>query len=166
MKKTILICYLFSLFLPTLIFSQKIDLSEEKSVKSYLNGKKFTVGDYGTVEFEYDTYDKEFGRIKFDVEYKISGEKKPKKIKLKAEIFIKYNDFNMPKFVRPFSLSYPESPYVESFSFPTNFELYENGELYYQERTSITMEDYLKSRTSGKIQPTDKGLIAPFKLCK
>ena len=90
-------------------FTQNIILSNEESLKKFLDDKQFVVGEYGTVTFHYSSYDKTFGKMEFNVEYLIPGEKKPRKILLKADIMLKLNDFMFPTFVRSISLSNPNS---------------------------------------------------------
>ena len=152
----------FGLFYSTIAFNQQIDLADEKSLRTFLDDKQFTVGNYGSIKFKYTGYDKDFGNVKFDVEYTIPGEKKPKKIAFKADITIKWDEFYLPKYARFFSLKNTNSFAQIFYNVPTNFELFENGELYYQDRTTITMEEYLKARKGGEYSIK----AAPFKLCK
>lgn len=143
-------------------FTQIIDLSNEESVKNFLDEKQFVVGEYGTIKFHYSNYDKTFGKIEFNVDYIIPGEKKPRKIMLKADIMIKMDDFVSPSFVRGFSLNIPNSFSILNLNRPTHFELFENGELYYQEKSNITMSEYLNARKSVDFAIKS----AQYKLCE
>jgi hypothetical protein len=143
-------------------FTQNIILSSEESLKKFLDDKQFVVGEYGTVTFHYSSYDKTFGKMEFNVEYLIPGEKKPRKILLKADIMLKLNDFMFPSFVRSISLSNPNSFLLLNLNLPTNFELFENGDLYYQDKLTMTMTDYLNARKSGSFSIT----APPYKLCE
>lgn len=158
MKKLVL---LFGLLCSTVAFNQSIKLSDENSVKTFLDNKQFNVGSYGSIKFKYVSYEKDFGTIKFNVEYSIPGEKKPKRITLNTDIMIKLDEFYATSFVRGFSLKSMNSFSQINLNLPTNFELYENGELYYQDKTTMTMNEYLEARKNGGFSIK----AAAYKLC-
>jgi hypothetical protein len=63
---------------------------------------------------------------------------------------IRLDDFSFPKYVRTITLSEANSYTTLNINAPTIFQLFENGEIYYQEKTSISMAEYINSITSGK----------------
>jgi hypothetical protein len=136
-------------------------LSDGLSVKEYLDGKQVKVAEYGELLFKYDKIDNDFGTINFNVTYIIPGGKKPKKIDFKAKILVQNDDFRSPSFVRGFSLQNDAVYYTPNYGFPTTFELYENGEIYYQDKQIISMSEYIKAQKSGVLIQSR----APFKIC-
>jgi hypothetical protein len=158
MKKLVV---LLGLLYSTVAFNQTIKLSDENSVKSLLDDKQFTVGNYGSIKFKYVSSEKDFGTIKFNVEYSIPGEKKPKRITLSTDIMIKLEEFYSTSFVRGFSLKSMNTFSQINLNLPTNFELYENGELYYQDKNTMTMKEYMEARKNGEFSIK----AAPYKLC-
>jgi hypothetical protein len=142
--------------------SQSINLSDPESVKEFLDETHYQLGDYGSVFFKYDKYDKDFGKIVFDAMYLLPGGKKPVKVLFKAEIMIANNDFISPSFVRSFVLRNPNSFVIDNYNYPLVFELYDNGELYYQEKLHMEKSEYILSRKSGQ---TFKN-IPPYKLAQ
>ncbi len=150
------------LSISTITNSQKILLSDESSVKSFLDDKQFTVGEYGTIKFKYTSYEKDFGMLKFNVEYLIPGGKKGKKIAMVADIMIKLDEFYSPSYVRFLSMKSGNSFTQLNYNLPTNFQLFENGELYFQDRTTISMTDYLNAIKTGKYSIN----AGEYKLCQ
>lgn len=128
------------------VLSQTIDLSSENSIREFLNDKEIKVGEYGTIQFTYEKYNREFGSIDFKVLYRFPD----RAIPLKANIMIRLDDFSFPKYVRAITLSDPNSYTSININAPTIFQLFENGEIYYQDKTTISMIDYINSITSGK----------------
>jgi hypothetical protein len=128
------------------VLSQTIDLSSENSIREFLNDKEIKVGEYGTVQFTYEKYNREFGSIDFKVLYRLPD----RAIPLKANIMIRLDDFSFPKYVRTITLSEANSYTTLNINAPTIFQFFENGEIYYQEKTSISMAEYINSITSGK----------------
>jgi hypothetical protein len=159
MKKLVV---LLGLLYSTVAFNQTIKLSDENSVKSFLDDKQFTVGNYGSVKFKYVSYEKDFGTMKFNVEYSLPGEKKPKRIALSTDIMIKLDEFYSTSYVRGFSLKSMNAFSQLNLNIPTNFELYENGELYYQDKTTMTMNEYMEARKTGEFSIK----TGPYKICQ
>lgn len=127
-------------------FSQTLDLTSETSIREFLNDKEIKVGEYGTIRFTYDKYNRDFGSIDFKILYQLTE----KTIPLKANIFIHLDEFGFPKYVRSITLSYPNSNEFLNIGAPTFFQLFENGEIYYQDKTTMSMQDFINSITSGR----------------
>lgn len=158
--KKVLMCMLITLKFNTLN-AQIVNLSDGLSVKEYLDGKQVKVGEYGELLFKYDKIDKDFGTINFNVTYIIPGGKKPKKIDFKAKILVQNDDFSSPSFVRGFSLHNDAVDFTPNYGLPSTFELCENGEIYYRDKLTISMSEYMQAQKSvGLIQSR-----APFKIC-
>ena len=145
----------------TVIFSQKVNLSNQESVKAFLDDKKFTVGNYGTVTFNYKEYDKDFNRLEFTVIYEVPGQKKPKKIMFETDIVLTWDEFTLPAFVRPIGLTVPGLLYLPNYNIPLFFDLYETGELYYMDKPEFKMQEYIESKTNGNFTH----ITGPYKLC-
>lgn len=126
--------------------SQTIDLRSENSIREFLNDKEIKVGEYGIIRFTYDKYTREFGSLDFKVLYMLSD----REIPLKANMMIYLDDFSFPNYVRAITLSDPNSYTPININAPTIFQLFENGEIYYQDKTTMSMADYINSITSGK----------------
>jgi len=141
---------LFSLFFALFIYhiglTQSIDLSSENSIREFLSDKEIKVGEYGSIQFTYEKYNREFGTIDFKVLYQLSD----RVIPLKANMMIHLDDFSFPNYVRAITLSDPNSYTPLNIHAPTIFQLFENGEIYYQDKTTMSMADYINSITSGK----------------
>lgn len=137
---------LFALAIFQSVLSQTIDLRSENSIREFLNDKEIKVGEYGIIRFTYDKYTREFGSLDFKVLYMLPDRTVP----LKANIMIHLDEFSFPKYVRAITLSDPNSYTTLNINAPTIFQLFENGEIYYQEKTSISMAEYINSITSGK----------------
>ena len=161
MKKMKKLIVLLVLLVSNLTYSQELILADESSVKSFLDDKQFTVGEYGTIKFKYVSYVKDFGMLKFNVEYLIPGGKKGKKIAMVADIMIKLDEFYSPSYVRGFSMKSGNSFTQLNYNLPTNFQLFENGELYFQDRTTLSMTDYLNAIKTGKYSIN----AGEYKLC-
>jgi len=140
--RTILI--ILFLFFFNLGFSQQINLSDKEDLVKFLNNKEFNVGNYGKIIFDFDKYEKNFNMVNFKVTYEIQGNKKPKKIKLYAKVYLSDDSFNSFGYVRDIKLTKEESVFFdEPYPFPTIFLLFENGELYYRDKNSMTMNQYI-----------------------
>jgi hypothetical protein len=150
------------IFISTLtLFGQNVNLSDIESTKSYLDGKTFTVGSYGTITFQYKSYDKDFNSLVFNVIYEIPSQKKPKKLLFETKIMLTFDEFVMPSFTRPVHLNAPGLLYSLNFDVPLYFDLYENGELYYMDKLNYDMEEYLDAKKNGRMF----NKTAPYKLC-
>jgi|GEM_PF-2696245 len=149
----ILICLLVS----TMAYSQVVNLTSDHSVREFLNEKEIKVGEYGTILFIYDKFEREFGSMDFKVQYQL----KDRVIPLKANIIIDLNEFSFPTYVRSITLSDPNSYTSLKINAPINFMIFENGELYYQDKTIISMDEYLNSIVTGKPLISSPG----FKRC-
>ena len=143
-------------------FSQMVNLSDHKSVKEFLNKKEFKVGDYGKIKFTFLKYDKDFGSLQFNVLYTINTQSKPIKKLMQCDVFVESNSFVLPNFMRGITLRNGSSMKMLNINAPSNFQLFENGELYYQDRAEIDMDEYIENITSGKYSLG----AAPYKLCK
>jgi hypothetical protein len=134
------------LFFQIFAFSQKIDLTSDNAIREYLNEKVFKVGGYGSVQFFYDKYNRDYGTIDFKVFYQFSD----KSIPLKASIYLKSDDFYIPNYFKSITIT-DVNPYnALNLGAPTLFQLFENGDLYYQEKTTISMEEWIAAISSGK----------------
>ena len=74
---------------------------------------------------------------------------------------IDLNEFSFPTYVRSITLSDPNSYTSLKINAPINFMIFENGELYYQDKTIISMDEYLNSIVTGKPLISSPG----FKRC-
>lgn len=157
-----IILTLLSFISTTVVFSQIINLSNAESVKEFLDDKKFTVGNYGTITFNYKEYDKDFNRLKFNVIYEVPSQKKPKKIIFETDVMLTWDEFTFPTFVRPIGLTVPGVLYLPNYNIPLFFDLYETGELYYMDKPEFNMQDYIESKINGNFIR----LTGPYKLCK
>ncbi len=143
----------------TLCKAQKIDLSNKDQIIDHLNKKEFTVGEYGKMLIKYDDYDKAFNALKFKVEFTpTSAEKKPKKVQLEVMIF-ENDGFYSPDYVKSFSLKTSGAYVNDKYNFPTNYYLFENGDLYYVDKPNLSMEDYIKSLTAGEFVKSPKSFL-------
>ena len=139
-----LLFFYFTIYFFT--YSQNIDLSSENAIREYLNDKEFKVGNYGKVQFIYDKFNRDFGSIDFRVLYQISDQTIP----LKASIFLNVDNFYSPKYFKAIIIS-DTNPYKSlNLGVPTIFQLFENGALYYQEKTTMTMDEWIGALSSGK----------------
>ena len=143
------------------LFGQKIILNDLESVKGYLDDKKFVVGEYGSITFKYKEYDKDFNQIKFSVFYEVPGQKKPKKLLFETAILLAWDEFTLPSFTRPIVLHVPGVLYQQNFNIPLFFDLYETGDLYYMDKPTFNMEEYIEAKTSGRFFTK----TAQYKLC-
>jgi hypothetical protein len=135
------------IFITTLsLYGQKVNLSDLESMKAYLDDKTFTVGNYGTITFQYKSYDKDFNSVVFTVIYEIPGQKKPKKLLFETKIMLTFDEFVIPSFTRPVHLSAPGLLYSMNFGIPLFFDLYENGEMYYMDKLNYDMQEYLDAK--------------------
>ena len=158
MKKLILVPLLFIL---SIGYSQKINLTDREELIKNLDKKEFNVGQYGILTMFYDDYDKDFKTLKFKVEFlPASNEKKSKKIKLETDIFLMDGFYN-PSYTISIALKTPGTFVNENYNFPTIFMLFENGELYFKDKTNLSMEDCIKLIKDGSI-----GSPSKFILCK
>ena len=132
------------------LLGQKITFNDIESVKGYLDDKKFVVGEYGTITFKYKEYDKDFNRIKFTVIYEVPGQKKPKKILFETDVLLSWDEFILPSFTRTIVLNAPGMLYQPNFNIPLFFDLYETGDLYYMDKPTYNMGEYIESKTSGR----------------
>jgi len=138
-------------------FSQKLDLKSENSLREFLNEKEIKVGDYGSLVFYYDKFNRDMGSVDFKVSYKLPDRTLP----LKANIMISLDEFSFPNYMRAITLSDPNSYKMLNIGAPLLFQIFENGAIYYQERTTMTMNDYINSITSG-----NSHILSPtYKLC-
>lgn len=138
----IILCSFFSVF----VHSQSLDLSSDQSVREYLNEKSFRVGEYGEITFVYEKYDREFGSL----EFKVSYQTKEQTIPLKARVLLMLDDFSFPGYVRSVILSSQNLTSPLLINAPTIFQLFSNGELYYQDKSTLSMGEYIESITTGK----------------
>jgi len=161
MKNIILTLFVFVSI--TILFGQKITLNDMESVKGYLDERKFAVGDYGTITFKYKEYRKDFNELTFNVIYEVPGQKKPKKLSFETHLSLEWNEFGLPSFTRPLIFVDPGLLYVPNFNGPYCFDLYETGDLYYMDKPTFNMEEYIDAKTSGLEYPKPKS--NPYKLC-
>jgi hypothetical protein len=147
------------LFLTICLSAQKINLSNKEELINYLNKKEFTVGEYGKIAFKYDSYDNNFKALKFKAEFTPSGsDKKAKKIQLETMIF-EHDGFYIQSYFRNLNLKTPGAFVSDNYDFPTIYNLFENGEMYYVEKPNISMEEYIKSITTGQYISASKNVL-------
>jgi hypothetical protein len=148
----IILCSTFSI-------AQKIDLSNKDQIIDYLNKKEFTVGEYGKIAFKYDSYDNNFKALKFKAEFTPSGtETKPKKIQLETMVF-ESDGFYIQDFCRNLTLKTPGAFLNDNYNFPTMFNLFENGDMYYVDKPNISMDEYIKAITTGQFISSAKNVL-------
>jgi hypothetical protein len=147
------------LFLTICLSAQKINLSNKEELINYLNKKEFTVGEYGKIAFKYDSYDNNFKALKFKAEFTPSGsDKKAKKIQLETMIF-ENDGFYIQSYFRNLTLKTPGAFVSDNYDFPTMYNLFENGEMYYVEKPNISMEEYIKAITTGQFISASKNVL-------
>ena len=145
----------------TIGFSQKIKLTDKKELIKELDNKEFNVGPYGKMIMYYDDFDKDFNKLKFNVEFMPASSDKKKKIKLATDIVFMDGFYN-PSYMTSFTLGKPGGSLMnEGYAFPTNFILFENGELYYADKTSLSMTEFIKAITTKATIQSPK-----YVLCK
>jgi hypothetical protein len=108
---------------------------------------------------KYDDYDKAFNAMKFKVEFTpTSSEKKPKKIQLETMIF-ENDGFYSPDYIKSFSLKTSGAYVNDKYNFPTNYNLFENGEMYYVDKPNISMDEYIRAITTGQFISSAKNVL-------
>jgi hypothetical protein len=158
MKNLLLTAFLL---LTTLLNAQKINLSNKEELIKFLNKKEVTVGQYGKMVLSYDSYDKAFNALKFKVEFTpTSSEKKPKKIQLETMVF-EADGFYIQDYVRNFDLKTPGAFVNDKYDFPTSFTFFENGEIYFRDQPTLSMEEYIKAIVNSTFISSAK-----YVLCK
>jgi hypothetical protein len=149
---SIILCSTFS-------YAQKINFSNKEEIINFLNKKEYTVGEYGKIAFKYDSYDNNFKALKFKAEFTPSGsDKKAKKIQLETMIF-EHDGFYIQSYFRNLNLKTPGAFVSDNYDFPTIYNLFENGEMYYVEKPNISMEEYIKSITTGQFISASKNVL-------
>lgn len=142
--KNFIVIILF-LVTSTSTYSQNIDLTNKKELKNYLNGSSFKVGNYGSIKFSYDSYDKDFLMLTFKVKYTLFKDKRNKTYKFYTSFPLTYGGFYQPDFFKEFTISHKNQMSTLISDFPTRFQLLQNGELYFLDKSnSYTFNQYYK----------------------
>jgi hypothetical protein len=150
MKKIIKTIFILTLFFTVnSVTAQKIDLTNKDALISFLEKKIFEVGNYGEIEFKFENYNKDFLTLDFEVEYTIKTDKKPKKYKLWTSIILTNGEFYIPDYNKSIMLSEKQSIRSLRAQFPTMFELLNNGELYFVDKSTISFDDYYNKTIKG-----------------
>lgn len=89
------------------LHSQKVNFSNKDEFVEFLNKKEFMVGQYGTLTFDYDGYEKDFRGLKFKVSFTPSSSGKKSKKILFQTMILEYDGFYIPNFFRDISLNNP-----------------------------------------------------------
>jgi hypothetical protein len=67
--------------------------------------------------------------------------------------------FYSPDYVKSFSLKTSGSYVNDKYNFPTNYNLFENGEMYYVDKPNISMDEYIRAITTGQFISSAKNLL-------
>ena len=150
MKKIITTFFLLaSLIVVNTFYAQKIDLSSKDAIVSFLEGKTFEVGNYGEIQFSFENFNKDFLALDFEVVFTVKTDKKPKKYKLWTSLILTNGNFYIPDYFKSINLTEKQSMRTLSSQFPTQFELLNNGELFFIDKSNVTFDDYYNKTIKG-----------------
>jgi hypothetical protein len=147
--------------------------SDPEKIKDFLDGKTYTIPNYGTITFEYnnsdtrkmresrikDGADDEMFDLTFNVSIKRNKSKRREKGGYKIELKIDSNEYLEGE-------QNPSKKYIQSFylmrniiypikDFPYYYTLFADGDLYYVETKykDISLNEYKAALVSGEVNP-------------